>query len=201
MPLIASRAGGSAGAFGGLGASVVTPSLTAFDSIQTFAVGSGGSASITFSSIPATYKHLQIRCLIRGTVSAASFDVFMRFNGDTGSMYTGTQFYGDGAGTPDQNGLNGGTAGPNAYPFYTMGDTGQSNVFGPGVLDIIDYANTGKYKIWKSLQGFDQNGSGGHILGRQGSYISLTAISSISLTPDSGSFKENSHFALYGIKG
>jgi len=200
MPLIASRAGGSAGGFGGL-RTFGTASLTAFDSIQTFAVGSGGSASISFSSIPATYKHLQIRANIRGTVSATSVDVLMRFNGDTGSMYTGVQVYGDGAGTPDQNGLQGGVAGTNAYPFYTMGDTGQSNVFGPGILDIIDYTNTGKYKVWKSLEGFDQNGSGGHMLLRQGSYISLTAISSITLTPDTGSFKENSHFALYGIKG
>ena len=201
MPIIGSLAGASSRGLGGLGASVVTSSLTAFESIQTFAVGSGGSASISFTSIPATYKHLQIRAAIRGTVSATSFDVLMRFNGDTGSMYTGTQIYGDGTGTIDQNGLNGGTASTNAYPFYTMGDTGQSNVFGPGILEIIDYANTGKYKVWKSLEGFDQNGAGGYVLLRAGSYISLNAISSISLTPDSGSFKENTHFALYGIKG
>jgi hypothetical protein len=180
----------------------VTPLVVgSYESIQTFAVGSGGSASISFTSIPATYKHLQIRANIRGTVSAANVDVLMRFNGDTGNMYTGTQVYGDGTGGINQNGLGGGVAGTNAYPFYTIGDTGQSNVFGPGILDIIDYADTGKYKVWKSLEGFDQNGAGGHILLRAGSYISLNAISSISLTPDSGSFKENTHFALYGIKG
>ena len=196
MPLLTTQSARSYG-FG----KALQGSLSAFDSIQTFAVGSGGSASITFSSIPDTYKHLQVRALIRSTVSAGSFDVLMRFNGDTGNMYTGTQLYGDGAGTGNQNGLNGGVASSNAYPFYTIGDTGQSNVFGPGILDVIDYTNTGKYKVWKSLEGFDQNGSGGHILLRAGSYISLNAISSITFTPDAGSFKENTHFALYGIKG
>ena len=149
-PISSTLAGASTRGYGGLGASVVTPSLTAFDSIETFTVGSGGSASITFSSIPNTYKHLQIRCIMRGTTSSNSFDVLMRFNGDTTSKYTGTQLYGDGSGTAAHGGLGGGVASTNAYPFYTMGDTGAANVFGPGILDIIDYTNTSKYKVWKS---------------------------------------------------
>lgn len=200
-PISSTLAGASTRGYGGLGASVVTPSLTAFDSIQTFAVTSGGAATITFSSIPATYKHLQIRCLMRGTSSANSFDVLMRFNGDTTSKYTGTQLYGDGSGTALHSGLAGGVAATNAYPFYTMADTGQANTWGPGILDIIDYTNTSKYKVWKSLEGYEASGTDGLILLRQGSYIVTTAISSISLTADTGSFKENSHFALYGIKG
>ena len=107
----------------------------------------------------------------------------------------------DGTGTAAHSGLGGGVAITNAYPFYTMADTGQANTWGPGVLDIIDYTNTSKYKVWKSLEGYEASGTDGLILLRQGSYIVTTAISSISLTPDTGSFKENSHFALYGIKG
>lgn len=34
---------------------------TDYDSIATTTVGAGGAASITFSSIPSTYQHLQIR--------------------------------------------------------------------------------------------------------------------------------------------
>ena len=41
----------------------VTAAATSFDSIATVTVGAGGSSSITFSSIPSTYKHLQIRLL------------------------------------------------------------------------------------------------------------------------------------------
>ena len=197
----ASNANGDSPASAASSSITTSVNPTAFDSIETFVVGSGGSASITFSSIPATYKHLQIRCLMRGTTSSNTVDILMRFNGDTSSKYTGTQLYGDGSGTAAHAGLAGGVAGINAYPFYTMADTGAANTFGPGVLDIIDYTNTSKYKVWKSLEGYEASGTDGLILLRQGSYIDTTAISSISLTPDAGSFKENSRFALYGIRG
>jgi hypothetical protein len=44
-----------------------------YESIATTTVGSGGSATVTFSSIPATYKHLQVRTLIRSAGSDASY--------------------------------------------------------------------------------------------------------------------------------
>jgi hypothetical protein len=50
----------------GIIASAITGNLvtTSYESIETVTVGSGGSATVlTFSSIPATYTHLQIRVL------------------------------------------------------------------------------------------------------------------------------------------
>jgi hypothetical protein len=35
-----------------------------FDSIATTTVGAGGASTITFSSIPSTYRHLQIRLFL-----------------------------------------------------------------------------------------------------------------------------------------
>ena len=44
-------------------------STNSFESIQTVTVGSGGQSSISFSSIPSTYKHLQLRCFAAGAGS------------------------------------------------------------------------------------------------------------------------------------
>ena len=56
---------------------------TAFESIATFSPTSG--SSVTFNSIPSTYKHLQIRYAI---TTSAYADIRFRINGDTGSNYT-----------------------------------------------------------------------------------------------------------------
>ena len=52
---------------------------TSYESIATTTVGSGGASSITFSSIPATYAHLQIRGIFKP--SAACW-LGLRFNSD-----------------------------------------------------------------------------------------------------------------------
>jgi len=59
-----------------------------YESIQTVTVGSGGAADIEFTSIPATYKHLQIRVLCRGTEASENKNITFRFNSYTGTNYT-----------------------------------------------------------------------------------------------------------------
>ena len=67
------------------------------------------------------------------------------------------------------------------------------------VIDILDYANTNKYKTVRALHGSDANGSGLIAL-RSGNWRSTSAITRIDLTPSSNNFKQYSHFALYGVK-
>ena len=52
-----------------------------YQSIATTTVGAGGAASISFTSIPATYQHLQIRAI--GRSSNTVEDSLYRFNSDT----------------------------------------------------------------------------------------------------------------------
>ncbi len=47
----------------------------------------GGTSTATFSSIPQDYKHLVVIGRGRDSTSGTGFDVFMRFNGDSGSNY------------------------------------------------------------------------------------------------------------------
>jgi hypothetical protein len=68
------------------------------------------------------------------------------------------------------------------------------------VLDILDYANTNKFKTVRSLTGVDANGSGFVAL-MSGLYRSTTAITSIKLFSTYGSnWTSTSTFALYGVK-
>ena len=168
---------------------------TSFDSIATTTVGAGGASSVTFSSIPGAYTHLQIRGLNRDTTVAAGFQVLgVQFNGDTGSSYSLHRLTGDGSNVVA-------TGGANTTTFYTATTVlNKANTYGGFILDILDYANTNKYKTARSLDGSDGNGSG-EISLRSGSWRSTSAITSITLTTTGTLIAQYSSFALYGIKG
>lgn len=158
--------------------------------IATTLVGSGGTSTITFSNIPNTYKHLQIRAIGKGA-SAGGRQILFQFNGDTGSNYNSHHIYGDGASATAQ------AKGTSTNGWVTYWDSAQ---FGCAIMDILDYANTNKYKTTRTLGGHDLNGSG-YILLRSGLWMNTAAVTSISLFTDSGNFTEHSRFSLYGIKG
>ena len=59
----------------------------AYDSIATTTVGAGGASSITFSSIPSTYTHLQVRITAKGNRGIVIENAYLTFNGDSGTNY------------------------------------------------------------------------------------------------------------------
>ena len=166
--------------------------------IQMVSVGAAGTSTITFSSIPATYTHLQIRQIARTTVATSvQTGNGIRFNSDTASNYAIHQLFGDGSSTTTNAIV------PDSYIFYSAntGTSAGANIFGAAVIDILDYANTNKFKTVRTLAGADLNGSGS-IYFRSGLWRSTSAISTITIDcRDSGVFTEYSSFALYGIKG
>jgi hypothetical protein len=167
---------------------------TDFESISTTTVGAGGVASITFSSIPSTYSHLQIRGLNKDTQAAPGTQVLsVQFNGDTAANYSFHRLTGNGS-------TASAAAGTSTTLFYT-GSTilNVANTFGTFILDILDYKDTNKYKTARSLDGSDANGSG-EISLRSGSWRNTAAITSITLTPTGTGIAQYSSFALYGIK-
>ena len=68
---------------------------TSFDSIATVSVGSGGSNTISFTSIPGTYKHLQIRGIVRSSYPSVQPSLALQINGGWGLK--NHSLYGDGA--------------------------------------------------------------------------------------------------------
>jgi hypothetical protein len=167
---------------------------TAFESIATTTVGSGGSSTVTFDLTGVTgYTHLQIRNLFKPTSSSCWMR--MRFNSDGGNNYAYHEIRADGSsviGNADS------TFNYSYISLYLQSPV--ASTFSAGVIDILDYANTNKYKTLRSLNGLDANGSG-NMEFVSSLWMSTSAITSIVLScSGSNSFSEYSHFALYGIK-
>jgi hypothetical protein len=173
-----------------------TTNTSAYDSLGSVLVPSGGLATITFSNIPQTYTHLQIRLLARGTNASTGGDLSIQFNGDTASNYTYHQLYGDGSSTAANSGANQTIT---YGPTFT-GANAPANVFGVGITDLLDYANTNKFKTIRTLSGQDQNGVNGFVNFRSGLWRSTSAISSMVLVAAGGNFVQHSQLSLYGIK-
>jgi hypothetical protein len=166
----------------------------AYDSIATTTLSST-TASITFSSIPATYTHLQIRMSARSSFAYGSmFDTYMAFNGD--NTYTGYKdyiLYGNGSTVTAT------AASSYNLSYITPGASQTASVFNGVVVDILDYANTSKNTVARFLGGADLNGSGNVVYGSI-LWPNTAAVNQIVLSCD-GSFVSGSKFALYGIKG
>ena len=162
-------------------------------------VGSAGASTVTFSNIPQTYKHLQLRILGRTDRATAGDAIRIQFNSDTTSgNYRSHMLYGDGASVLSLN--LGNTAGITSYAISAAG--AGANIFGVMIIDFLDYGNANKYKTVRSLSGFDVNGSGGECHFSSGVWMSSSAITSLTIIPNVGTnFVQYSSFALYGIRG
>lgn len=162
-------------------------------------VGSGGAASVTFSNIPQTFTHLQLRCFTRTTENAGSGGMDIRLNGDSGSNYYRYHVL-FGNGTSAASGAGGIQTSAQIGDF--VGQTGLANTYCSLIVDFLDYRNTAKNKVIRSLYGFDLNGSG--IVAMMSSmWISTAAINSIQVGPltyASANLVQNSRFDLYGIQ-
>lgn len=172
----------------------------AFVSLATATPTSG--STITFSGIPQTYKHLQLRMLARESGSGNSYNyLLMRFNGDSGTNYSWTAAYSDGVNGTDVISVGSGST---TYVFPGMyGDDTPTNAYAISICDILDYTNTNKNKTIHSLSGFSQNANTNAynavaLLG--GSWRNTSAITSITITQGTN-VAAGSVYALYGIAG
>lgn len=173
--------------------SVGTPPAPAsnYESIASYTL-SGGETSVTFSSIPSTYKHLQVRWSVLN--SNANADLGFRLNSDSGNNYT---FHGlEGTGSA----VSGSNKGTSLSEAYIGIGSGVSSTPGVGVIDLLDYTSTNKYKTFRSLFGYDSNG-GGYIILRSSLWLNTSAVNAVSVRVTPGTFSANSSFALYGITG
>jgi trimeric autotransporter adhesin len=167
----------------------LTTSSTSFDSIATFTPTSG--TSVTFSSIPQTYKSLQVRmnCLVS---SAASFTFTL--NGNTGANYhwhtiaqdTNTQVAdGTSSAATSMRLLGTAKAVQSGYPLGA-------------VIDIIDYASTTKNTTTKSFcEAVNNTGPALEIY--SGLFRNTSAITSLTINTSTG-FATGTSIALYGVK-
>lgn len=192
MPIVGSFAGASSRAYG-LQAGLAIP--TGFNSISTLTVGASAQSTLEFTSIPQTYKHLQIRGIVRGS----SIDAFrVQFNSDTSTNYSFHYLFGARGGS---SGSSNGTTQSYGIGLWSMGMPSSASTFAFCIYDILDYKDTNKFKTVRGFDGWDANGTGG-IETLSYNWRSTSAITSIKLFPSTGgvTFQQYSTFALYGIE-
>ena len=179
----------------GLYGTGVPPVTNSYESIATVTVGGGGSTTVAFTSIPSTYKHLQIRASF--TTSSGGQVISARLNSDSGSNYTLHSLIGNGSAAS----AGASTASPYATIFGRVVGTSATNPTAL-VTDILDYTNTNKNTTLRTLGGNDNNGSG-ELNFLSDLWLNTAAVSAIEISPYNGAvaFSQYSSFALYGIKG
>ena len=189
IPIIASSGGSVAGA--------------AFESIATV-TAAGGETLLSFTSIPGTYQHLQIRGLYRDsrtTNSSGVLSLKMQFNSDTtDANYAEHNLYGSGSAVA--------ATGSTSYPYIGLGistgPSGQTTTYGANIIDIQNYASTTQNKTSRIFAGSNQNSTTANderIQVESALWLSTTAITRIDLRSIYVSFAAGTTFALYGIKG
>lgn len=148
--------------------------------IESQTLGSA-TATVTFSSIPATFTDLIL--VIRATTISANFN--MRFNGDSATNYSDTSVWGNGSSAASYRSTNNTVIGLT----YTSSGAPISRI------QIQDYANTTTYKTALNRQDDSVNATGANV----GLWRSTAAINSISIV-SSGTIPSGSTFKLYGIQ-
>ena len=160
------------------------------------------AASVTFSGIPSTYEHLQIRMSSRNTFPYRGGTGALTFNGTTGSAYSTHGM----AASDTTNSANPYTGEANTkMPRLTTGDgiagtTGgvDSADFGTAIIDILDYRNASKNTTVLSMGGNSLTTSTPYIWFASGLFDDVTVITSITLDSN-GSWMRGSEFTLYGL--
>ena len=150
------------------------------------------TASVTFSGIAADWTDLVLSIAGRGTAALSSVLLQVQFNSDTGSNYSASYIWGDGS-----SAYSGRQSNVTYAPVGNMAAaSATSNVFTPFALTFMSYANTNVYKTTLAA-----NAISGTLVGRNVSlWRSTSAITSITLSPNSGNFATGCTFSLFGIK-
>jgi len=166
--------------------------MPTFTLIASNTVGSGGAATVTFSSIPATYTDLVLLASPRGSVAEDGFSV--RINNDSATNYEFLQINGSGSAVASSSGTVSSAAVGGRQPEsgYT------ANVFGNNQFYFPNYAGS-KNKAVAVDAVNENNATAARTQFTSDLYPQTTAISRLDAFPGSGAFVQYSSFYLYGI--
>jgi hypothetical protein len=153
-------------------------------------VGSGGASNVTFSNIPQTYTDLKIVVSARGTTSGNTESIRVLPNGSSTSL-TYLQLQGTGAAAFSGTGT-----------YWYLGEmpanSATSSTFGSAEVYIPNY--TGSNNKSASSDNVQENNTTTAYANLNALlWSSSTAISSLTIQPNSNNFAQYSTFYLYGI--
>jgi hypothetical protein len=159
-----------------------TPTYTP---LATITLGSSAS-SVTFGSIPATYRDLVL--VSQAALTTGTSAVLFRFNGDSGSNYPSVYQ------ESSEVGLAGGNI--NTIAIRPSGNINEASTdFAIYTLNIMEYSITSKPKSFL----LRSNRGSYATVATAGRWTNTSAVNSVSILPNSGSWATGSTFNLYGI--
>lgn len=158
--------------------------------ISSSTVGSGGAATIDFTSIPSTYTDLLVKLSARNSYAAISDWVYIKFNNNT-SNYSYRLLQGNGTSVASYNNTT-------QYSGDINSSTSSSNTFGNYEIYIPNYAGTNN-KSYSTDAVTEDNGSNPLTDLVAGLWSNTSAINQITFTPRNGTFNQYSTAYLYGI--
>lgn len=158
--------------------------------LEKVVVPAAGASSVTFANIPQTgYTDLKVVWSSRTTASSTSGNDVISINGSSAS-FTGRRLYGSGSSAASDTVTT--WAGFNSANNGTASTFGNTEIYFPNA-----FGSTNKSYSIDTVQ--EQNGTTAYSALSAGLWSNTAAITSITLTPDSGNYAANSTFYLYGI--
>ena len=163
-----------------------------FELIASSTVGSGGAASIDFTSIPNTFTDLCIVYSLR--TSSGTNNCSISINGST-SNFSQKQLGGDGSGTYTASRTD------NLNALLANGTGYSSTIWASNQIYIPNYAGSAN-KPFASESATENNGTGADLVMRAHLWSNTAAITSVGISAanGSGSFVQYSTAYLYGVK-
>lgn len=155
-----------------------------YEPISTQTLGTA-VASVTFSSIPATYTDLVL--VFNGTSASAQF-MELRFNGDTATNYSQTRLTGNGTSASSDR--------TSTQDVMQVGNLHTDQTI--NIIQVMNYSNATTYKTVLCRS----NNAGAQVSARVGLWRKTPeAITTILVRPAGGAnFSIGGVFTLYGIK-
>lgn len=171
---------------------------SSFDSIAS-ASGTGSSGQIAFSSIPQTYKHLQLRFSTRSTANNSGEGMFFFLNNTYTSPFNQYSYHLlTSTGSSATAGVSASTA--RLQSSQCANASMPANVYDFHIIDILDYTNANKKPVIRWAYGWDTITSGNIVL-ESGAFNINGALTQFNISTYVGNFTADSKFSLYGIKG
>lgn len=166
--------------------------MAAYNLIATTTVGSGGAASIGFGSIPQTYTDLKLVWSTRTTETATSSAQYLAFN-TLSTNFSWRRLRGTGSAADSY------TEASSTLFGTAVGASATASVFSNGEICIPNYTGS-TYKSFSVDSAAENNVAGSILVFFAGLWSNTAAITSITLTANTGNYVQYSTAYLYGVK-
>lgn len=182
-----------------IASSKLTVAAGSYEFIAT-TTASGSSSTVSFNSIPQTYKHLELRYIGKNTRPRLADGFFNLKMNDTYSTYAQSMFFAGPNTAPGELtfAVNNGTG----YSLCAAGANSNAAAMGMGVVTMLDYTNTSKLKTFRVIScSMVGDANIGWLTHTTNTLNSTSAITSLVIDGvDGANLGAGSKFSLYGLK-